>query len=928
MKLRYLLSALAGVALLASCVEEEPVASYDLAIKMDKSVVAVGSDGGSATVKVNSGEVAWTASTKSDWITFNPTSGKGETTVTVTVGASDEDRTGEIVLAADNIEKLITVIQTGNPHGLLPEDPLNIKEAVEICLKLADKAKTGKKYYVKGIINSIVEGFKDTGDYGNATFWLSDNGETKDFEVYRTLYFENTKYGEYTGADRPDVSEGDEVVVYGLIMNYGGTAETSANESYLYTLKSNTDPAISCKEAEKVVGASETEAKFVIAPKNLTEGWTVTTEASWITEYTQSGAKDATEITVKFSANTDPAPREATLTVKSAGAKDLVLTLKQGGYTAVGTLDKPYTVAEVIEALKAGSVAGNVYVKGIVSQTTKYSFEKDKYNTASFWISDDGVYNDNLDKDFEAYSAYYLGGTLEAPTAAADIKANFAIGDEVILYGAVTKYTSSSTGLTTYETSSKKAKIYSINWATSDENGVGNADYPFNIAGAQKFIDDTQAASKAAKEAGETLTIPDVCVKGKVSAVYSQYSAQYHTAIFWISDDGQAYGVSEDKKKTTDFVHDFEAYSVYWLENKQWEEGMGTVKEGDDVILKGQYTIYNGLYETASKKAYLYSLNGVAEDTPAEEVPALFLNEFDPNNKKIEIYNSTDAEVDMTGWTLTKDNTDTFTIPEGHAKVPAKGYIVYTCKSDGVNDPAFGLSPTKGFIIELKNGDVSVDKVDNSSAREGGIVTVEEGKSWGRETDGAEKFVIFDTPTIGSANGSAAPSGIKIDGDLSDWESIEACASTGTSRIRSWKFSSDANNLYFYLVLRKNRMRTEYGVTLAFDWDESGSLSADNLSGAEAVVVFQPFTNPTSGTPTCVNGAVTTAKVNGTEGTTVSINVYGVDPDPSATSDSADYILELSIPRSDIPSLPAAGTAIKIGIGYEWYKTDFQSVTL
>lgn len=920
MKLRYLLSALAGVALLASCVEEEPVASYDLAIKMDKSVVAVGSDGGSATVKVNSGEVAWTASTKADWITFNPTSGKGETTVTVTVGASDEDRTGEIVLAADNIEKLITVIQTGNPHGLTEDDPLSVAEAVVICGKLADKAKSGKKYYVKGIINSIVEGFKDTGDYGNATFWLSDNGETKDFEVYRTLYFENTKYGEYTGADKPDVSEGDEVVIYGIIMNYGGTAETSANESYLYSLKSNTDPAISCKEAEKVVGASETEAKFVIAPKNLTEGWTVTTDASWITEYTQSGAKDATDIVVKFAANTDPAPREATFTVKSAGAKDVVLTLKQGGFTASGTLDKPYTVAEVIEAIKAGTAAGNVYIKGIISSTTTYNYNAEKnYNTASFWISDDGTaYGVSEDKktttapekDFEVYGAYWLGGTLEAPTAAADIKGNFAVGDEVVVYGAVTYYEKSGI----YETSNKKNKIYSLNWATSDENGVGNVDYPFNIAGAKKFIDDTQAAIAAAKEAGETLAIPDVAVKGKVNElVDGGFSAQYGNGTFWISDDGTA--------------KDFEAYRVMYLENKAFEEGMTNVAVGDEVILKGQLTKYKDTYETSSKKAYLYSLNGVTENKTAEEAPALFLNEFDTKDKKIEIYNSTDAEVDMTGWILSKDETE-WTIPAEHAKVPAKGYIVYTGKSDGTTDPTFGLSGTKGFIVTLKKGDTIVDKVDNSSAREGGIVAIEDGKSWGRETDGAANFVIFDTPTIGSANGAAAPAGIKIDGDLSDWESIDACASTGTSRIRSWKFSSDANNLYFYLVLRKNRMRTEYGVTLAFDWDESGSLSADNLSGAEAVVVFQPFTNPTSGTPTCVNGAVTTAKVNGTEGTTVSINVYGVDPDPSATDDSADYILELSIPRSDIPSLPAAGTAIKIGIGYEWYKTDFQSVTL
>ena len=733
MKLRYLLSALAGAALLASCVEEEPVASYDLAIKLDKSVVAVGSEGGSATVEVNSGEISWAATCSADWVEFSPASGKGNTKVTVTVGASDEDRTAEITLKADNLEKLITVIQTGNPHGLTEDDPLNIKEAVEICLKLADKAKTGKKYYVKGIISSIVEGFKDTGDYGNATFWLSDNGETKDFEVYRTLYFDNTKYGEYTGADKPDVGEGDEVVIYGLIMNYGGTAETSANESYLYSLKSNTEPAISCKEASKIVGASETEAKFVIAPKNLTEGWTVTTDANWITEYTQSGAKDATEIVVKFAANTDPAPREATFTVKSAGAKDLVLTLKQGGFTASGTLDKPYTVAEVIAAIKDGSAAGNVYVKGIISKEV-YTYSS-SYNTGTFWISDDGVYNEDLNKDFEAYSVFWVGGSLEAPVAAADIKCNYAVGDEVVLYGAVTAYTKND--VTTYETSSKKAKVYSINWATTEENGVGNVDYPFNIAGAKKFIDDTQAAIAAAKAAGEELAIPDVAVKGKVNElVGTGFDAAYGNGTFWISDDGSA--------------KDFEAYRVMYLENKAFEEGMTNVAVGDEVILKGQLTKYGETYETSSKKAYLYSLNGQTEAQPAP--PALFLNEFDTLNKKIEIYNSTDAEVDMTGWTLSKDET-VWEIPAEHAKVPAKGYIVYTGKSDGTTNPTFGLSGTKGFVVVLKKGDTVVDQVDNSSAREGGIVAIEDGKSWGRETDGAANFVIFDEPTIGMANG-------------------------------------------------------------------------------------------------------------------------------------------------------------------------------
>lgn len=602
MKLRYLLSALAGIALLASCVEEPPVKSYDLAIGLDKSTIGVSSDGGTAEVVVNSGEITWTATCSEKWVTFDPATGSGTTKVTITVPANDEDRTAEIIIKAAGVERILTVIQTGNPHGLLPEDPLTVNEAVAICEALGSGGKTGKKYYVKGIISEMVQSFVESGTYGNATFWMSDNGDSKDFEAYRVRYKDDTLYNEYTG-EKQDVGVGDEVVIYGLLMNYNGTPETVEKNAYLYSQKSNTDPVITCKEATKTVAASDTEAKFVIEPKNLTEGWTVTTEAAWITDWTKSGAKDATEITVTFSANEATEAREATLTVKSSGAKDLVLTLKQGGFTASGTLEKPYTIAEVIAAIDAGTAAGRVYIKGIVSQNTTYNFVNEDtgatYQTASFWLSDDGVYNDDPLKDFEAYSAYYLGGSIEEPTAKENVKVNVMVGDEVILYGEVTKYKE------TRETASKKAKVYSINWATSDENGVGNVKYPFNTAGAKKFIDDTQAAVAAAKEKGETLTLPDVAVAGKINEIVYSFSAEYGTATFWTSDDGSA--------------KDFEAYSVYFLENKPWEEGMTQIAVGDEVILKGQLTKYKDTYETSSKKAYVYSLNGVTEasSTPA-----------------------------------------------------------------------------------------------------------------------------------------------------------------------------------------------------------------------------------------------------------------------------------------------------------------------
>ena len=598
MKLRYLLSALAGVAILASCVEVDPVASYDLAVKLSQSAISFAAAGGSHVVDVTA-DVNWSATLDEDatWLSVSPLSGQAGQTVKVTVTAEanmDNDRTGVVTIKAGSDECLLTVIQLGDPHGTLADDPLTCAEARALCLSLADQETSAKKYYIKGIVSSVVEEYGT--QYGNGTWWMSDNGTDQTFEVYRALYIDNVKYDD---TSKPNIHVGDVVTVYGIIMNYKGTAETSSGNAYLYKLESNTDPVIDTKTPEIVIGASETSAKFEISGRNLTEGWKVTTDAAWVTDYTKSGEGDGTvEVTVE--ANTNPEAREATFTVTSAGAADLVLTLKQGGYTASGTLDKPYTVAEAIAAIKDNSAAGNVYVKGIISKAV-YTYSA-SYNTGTFWISDDGVFNDDLEKDFEAYKVYWVGGSLEAPVAAADIKANYAVGDEVILYGALTAYTKD--GKTTYETSQNKAKIHSINWAISDENGVGNVDYPFNNAGAHAFIDDTQEALAAAKEAGETITLPGVAVKGKVSKIIYSFDAEHQTGTFWLSDDGT---FNDDK------ALDFEAYSVYWLENKAWEEGFGQVEVGDEVIVKGQLTIYKGTYETSGKNAYLYSLNGVTE---------------------------------------------------------------------------------------------------------------------------------------------------------------------------------------------------------------------------------------------------------------------------------------------------------------------------
>ena len=279
-----------------------------------------------------------------------------------------------------------------------------------------------------------------------------------------------------------------------------------------------------------------------------------------------------------------------------------------------GTATNPYTASELATLLTDGKTFDeDVYVKGKVSAIL-YTFSA-SYGTGTFWISDDGkAYGVSEDKkktteptkDFECYSVYWFGNENKW----AEGNGQLEIGDEVIVCGKTTVYNGMA------ETASKKAWVYNVNGVTTSANGLGNVNAPFNVAGAEACIDYQQAAIAAAKAADQPApTFGNVYVKGKISAILYSFSASYGTGTFWISDDGKANGISDDKKKTTAPDKDFECYSVYMFGiEKPWTEGTSPQPAvGDEVVVCGQLTIYNGTYETASKKAYVYSLNGKTE---------------------------------------------------------------------------------------------------------------------------------------------------------------------------------------------------------------------------------------------------------------------------------------------------------------------------
>ena len=129
--------------------------------------------------------------------------------------------------------------------------------------------------------------------------------------------------------------------------------------------------------------------------------------------------------------------------------------------------------------------------------------------------------------------------------------------------------------------------------ADDTPSGSGTLESPYNPKAA---YDVAAALEKDAK------TENDVYVAGKISSVKYTFSAAYGTATFNISEDGSTNGTQ------------FPCYSVYYLGNRAWAEGDTQVAVGDEVIICGKLTNYGGnTPETASKAAYIYSLNGVTD---------------------------------------------------------------------------------------------------------------------------------------------------------------------------------------------------------------------------------------------------------------------------------------------------------------------------
>ena len=132
--------------------------------------------------------------------------------------------------------KYINVITTkivefvDNPKGTLR----NPYGADELAAALLAGETIEGEVYARGIINKI-DNVNLT--YGNAQYWLSDDGQSPTLEVYRGFWYGGEKF---TAEDQ--IAVGDEVLVYGKVKVYNNTPEFDANNKII-TLNGKAAPA-------------------------------------------------------------------------------------------------------------------------------------------------------------------------------------------------------------------------------------------------------------------------------------------------------------------------------------------------------------------------------------------------------------------------------------------------------------------------------------------------------------------------------------------------------------------------------------------------------------------------------------------------------------------------------------------------------------
>ena len=624
MKLKYILASfVAAATLMVGCTVEEPVSQLS-GLEVSNDYVTVAADAqSSATITVTADE-AWSATASDSWFSVSPSNGSaGQSSLTITASEASSARSGEVHIKMGSKTKIISFNQSA---------PAGVEVPPSTCAEVI--AGENITYKVVGTVTKITND-----QYGN--WYLAD--DTGEIYIYGTF---NSKGAYPKDADGGwagfGIEVGDQIMVEGPKTVYNGVVEL-VDVSYKIVQKSLIDASLTTETVAPAAG------KDTLLVSSKVQPVLVSVDADWVkvSDLTSDG-----NYLLVYEENFRTADRTATITIKAPGAVK-ALTIKQEGVPATGM-----TVTEIIAAADDDMVQ-TLPSTVVVALTTRGAVVSDGQNalyvygnSAAALKVGDGVrisakkttYNGVPElTDVSDVFVDSEGNEVNHPTAT-DITAsaeeyNAAVAEYIKLSGTLSvsadgKYYNmtldgldpeTKMGSIVYPVDALDAKSFDGKkiTVTGYFNGLSSKGRFINIIATKidEYVDNPKGTATNPYTASEAATLltsgttfdEDIYIKGTVSAILYTFSANYGTGTFWLSDDGEFNG-NEDKKGTTDFTHDFECYSVYWFNNTPWAEGNAQIQVGDEVIVCGKTTLYNGVAETSSKKAWVYSVNGATTD--------------------------------------------------------------------------------------------------------------------------------------------------------------------------------------------------------------------------------------------------------------------------------------------------------------------------
>ena len=443
------------VNMMSTSVEEASVALFGV----ESEEINVPATATSADIKVT-GNVDWTVTPGDGILSVEPISGTGAGTVKVTFAANTTAEPKEYSVTigttadVEDDEKFVTIIQA-------KADVVDENDAVFVFGEMDltnETAYTETPFTNNGVSVQFGGGgnngkYYNTGNgiriYANGTITISSQNT-----ITKIAYvFQETTGTSGSGSNQITFNTypiADDWTVNSGAFTYGANSEwTGASASVVLTRADGKGHwrlqkvIVTCDDTP-APAASLSSISVSGQKKEFNVGDEFTHDTAVVTAtYSDNSTKDVTA-----------AATFSTPDMTTAGTKEVTVSYTEGDVTKTakyditvnaaathaGTADDPLTASEARNLALSGDT-GSYYISGIVTKVqNQYSAN---YGTANFWIDENG----ESQAVFEGYKIKYFDNKDWVKG-----NAEIAIGDEVIIYGTLTVYTSGST--TTPETSS------------------------------------------------------------------------------------------------------------------------------------------------------------------------------------------------------------------------------------------------------------------------------------------------------------------------------------------------------------------------------------------------------------------------------------------------------------------------------------------